>query len=166
MKPALIFVFLLTFALSSYSQIRLFPERTNEDDPEDMYDLPRNATYIEDAVTLNYDRLFPLGSIVALEVKGGVIIQDPVMVLADVGFALGGPKHFAEIAAGTIVSTESAAPAYMFDLGLIDELDEDAYFTLRAGYRFQSPGGLLIKLSAMGSPGNFLFPLIGVGYAF
>lgn len=115
-----------------------------------MFDIKHNAVYNEDILAFCYERLFPVKDKFGIALKGGVVIFDPFLLIAEVATVFGAPKHFFETGVGAI-------PDVIYGGG---------FLTLRAGYRYQAPKGFLFKASAIYSPDNFIIPVITLGYAF
>jgi len=150
MKRMLIIVFMLTFSLGSFSQKNSSTQISNSSDEVTMYDIRLNAVFCEDLLMYSYQRLVPVDERLALGLKAGFMIWDPILPLAEFSLVSGGSKNFFEGGVGTI----------------LDVFGDDAFLTFRAGYRYQTPNGFLFKASAIYSPDNFILPLIGIGYAF
>ncbi len=150
MKRILPFVFMLTFSLGSFSQTNQTITVASSEDNATMYSIRLNSVSCEDLIMFTYQRLLPANEKLAVSLRAGFMIWDPVLPLAEVGLVTGGPKHFFETGLGV----------------LLDPIEGGGFFTVRAGYRYQAPQGFLFKLSGIYSPDNFILPLIGVGYAF
>ncbi|QGY43194.1 hypothetical protein GM418_05825 [Maribellus comscasis] len=150
MKRVVAFVFMLTFSIGSFSQTNQIAANSQASDSSGFYTMKLNAVYCEDLLMYSYERLFPLDERLALALKGGFMIWDPFLPLAELALVSGGPKSFFEAGAGSIV----------------DVFGGGGFFTMRVGYRYQGPKGFLLKGSAIYSPDNFILPLIGIGYAF
>lgn len=149
MKRVLPFVFMLTFSIGSFSQTNQV-STSKTSDGINMYTIRPNAVYCEDLLLYSYEHLLSLNEQLAVALKGGFMIWDPFLPLAEVALVAGGPKSFFEGGLGTI----------------FDVIEGGGFFTIRVGYRYQGPKGLLFKVSAFYSPDNFILPLIGIGYAF
>ena len=150
MKRLLPVIFMLTFSIASISQTNLQNSKEMQIATPNMYTIRHNAIYTEDLFMYNYERLLPVHERLAVALKGGFMIWDPLMPMAEVAIVSGGPKSFIEFGTGAI----------------IDVLYGGGFFTMRVGYRYQAPRGFLFKLSAIYSPDNFILPLIALGYAF
>ena len=141
---------MLALFLGSLSQTNQTGITNNSGDGVTMYTIRNNAVYCEDLLMYSYERLLPVNEKLAVALKGGFMIWDPILPLVEVAMVSGGPKNFFEGGLGTI-----------FDI-----IEGGGFFTIRAGYRYQAPKGFLFKFSAIYSPDNFILPLIAVGYAF
>ncbi len=167
MKTFLLILFLLFFTFVGFSQYNYFPVRNKPDTPNDMFDILRNAAYIDDLASFNYEHLFTFHENMALGAKLGLIIGDSYMLVPDVSLVAGGVRHFGEFGLGAIINTGSVVNFNFFDASILSGLEDDFYFTIRAGYRYQSPLGFLFKAGGLYSPPDkILVPLIGLGYCF
>ncbi len=117
-----------------------------------MFNMKRNAIYNEDILGFSYERLFPVQAKFAWSLKAGILIFDPFLWMIDAGFVTGGPKHYFETTIG----------------GLIEpDFKNDAFLTLRSGYRYQAKSGFIFKFGPIYSPpDNFILPMLCFGYGF
>jgi len=166
MKAALILILLLGFSLVSTAQTDIFRLSIKDRSAEDMYSIPRNAVYTDLLAFYNYEYLAPLNYQLGLTTKLGVLNGDKLMVVVETGLVAPGPQHFAELGIGALINTNTDGYDFMLKSGILSGLEDDFYFTIRAGYRYQAPGGFLFKAGGLYSPGNFIIPLIGLGYVF
>lgn len=114
--------------------------------------LPRNSIYNEDIFIFAYERIIPQSDRFGFTLKGGILIFDPFLWVADVGIITGGSKHYFETAIGGIID-----PAF----------GDFSFLTIRANYRYQAPKGFIFKIGPIaGPPDNFILPLVSFGYAF
>jgi len=134
--------------------------------PVSLYHVRKNSVYIG-MLSINYARMIPLGQTIGITLGAGIYNFDGWGLLAESAVLLGGIKHFFE-------------PGFMF-LYFLDpehEYSEDGEIvgelspfgvTIRTGYRYQGPKGLLIRAAA-----NFVFfdedfhvlPALSLGYSF
>jgi len=163
------FILMLCFALpvlNTFAQMNLFQKPDRSKDGDDMFGIALDAVYTDDLAMYNYEHLFPLGIATAMGGKIGVLMGDSYLLVTELSFVAPGPRHFAELGVGALINTHSNAEFNFFDSSILGSLDDDFYFTLRAGYRFQAEGGFLFKAGGMYAPGSFFVPLIGLGYVF
>ena len=138
---------IFAFSLISHANSETLIDSTES---QTMFDIRRNAVYTEDLIMYSYERILPISAKFGFLLKGGILIWDPFMPLAEIAVITGGTKHFFEAGPGAI----------------IDVFYGGGFFTIRAGYRYQAPKGFLFKFSGIYSPDNFILPLIGLGYTF
>nr|WP_319400990.1 hypothetical protein [uncultured Carboxylicivirga sp.] len=135
------------------AQLSTQPDQSNHNQTnQSLSSIPRNTIYNEDILIFTYERIFPQTDKFGLTLKGGILIFDPFLWVADVGIITGSNNHYFETALGGIVD-----PTFG-DFGFV---------TIRANYRYQAPKGFVFKIGAIaGPPDNFILPIISFGYAF
>lgn len=143
----LIIIPIFSYSSNLYSSDTILTDSTES---QTMFDIRRNAVYTEDLIMYSYERILPISAKFGLILKGGILIWDPIMPVAEIAAITGGNKHFFEAGTGAI----------------IDVIYGGGFFTIRAGYRYQAPKGFLLKVSGIYSPDNFLLPWITIGYSF
>ncbi len=166
MKPYVFLVLFLALSFASQAQTDIFRLSIKDRSAEDMYSIRRNAVYSDLLAFYNYEYLAPLNYRLGLSTKLGILNGDKLMVVAETGLLAPGPRHFAEFGIGALINTHTDGYQFIFDSSILSSLEDDFYFTLRAGYRYQAPGGFLFKAGGLYSPGNFFIPLIGMGFVF
>lgn len=142
-----------TDANNSHSTYLLAPPQPDIYPKEfSMYNMNRNTLYNEDFFMFTYERILPIKAKLGYTLKGGILIFDPFLWVADVGIITCGPKHFFEAAFGGM-----AEPTFN-DFGMV---------IIRTNYRFQSNKALVFKIGPIISPpDNFILPLLSFGYSF
>jgi len=166
MKVAIFLLLLTGFSIVSSAQTDVFRLSIKEYNAEDMYNIPRNAVYTDLLAFYNFEYLAPLDYLLGLTTKLGVLNSDKIMVVVETGLVAPGPQHFGELGVGALINTGSEGYDFSDNFSILSGLENDIYFTLRAGYRYQAPGGFLFKVGGLYSPGNFIIPLLGMGYVF
>jgi hypothetical protein len=126
--------------------------------PASLYHVRKNSVYIG-ILSINYARMIPLGQTSGLTLGGGLINIDGWGVVAESSVLFGSVKHFFE---------PGIMGAYFFEIS--DESGEVVQaVTLRIGYRYQAPMGLLIRLAPnliFSTEDTFVFPALSIGYSF
>jgi len=125
-----------------------------------MYDVLRNSMYIG-IFSINYARMFPVGQATGITTGGGITFLDGPGIVLESSVLLGGAKHFGEFGIMWIPI-----------LGVGKETFEDwqgGIISIRAGYRYQGPGGLLFRLglNVASADGEIIpLPALSIGYSF
>ena len=166
MKTVCSLFLFLALSFHSLAQTDIFRSSIKNSSSDDMYSIFRSAVYTDLLIFYNYEYLAPLQEVLAMSVKLGIYNGDYLMVVPELGLVAPGPRHFAELGVGALINTGTEGYNFIFDSSILGSLENDFYFTLRLGYRYQSPGGFLFKAGGLISPGHFFTPLIGLGYAF
>jgi hypothetical protein len=126
--------------------------------PASMYHVRKNSVYIG-MLSINYARMIPLGQNTGLTLGGGLINIDGWGVVAESSVLLGGVRHFLE---------PGIMGAYFFEPS--DESGEEiSAVTLRIGYRYQAPWGLLFRVAPnfiFSTEDSGLFYALSIGYSF
>jgi hypothetical protein len=126
--------------------------------PASMFHVRKNSVYIG-ILSLNYARMIPLGQKTGLTLGGGLINIDGWGVVAESTVLYGGVKHFLE---------SGIMGAYFFEPS--SESDEILKaVTLRVGYRYQAPRGLLFRVAPnfiFSTEDNIVFAALSIGYSF
>jgi hypothetical protein len=137
-------------------------ESMKPDLPASIRDIQRNSVYAG-ILSISYARMFPAGDRVGISLGGGLYHFDATGVVGEISVLAGGVRHFFESGImGVYFIWTSPHP---------DEPEEDPIvgaFSIRAGYRYQGPGGLLIRAAPnlIFSEDVFVFPALSIGYSF
>ena len=134
--------------------------------PESLYHVRENSVYIG-MLSINYARMIPLGQTIGITLGAGIFNFDGWGLLAESTVLLGGIKHFFEPGFMFLYSLEPEQ-VYSEDGIIVGELSPFGV-TIRTGYRYQGPRGLLIRPAT-----NFVFfgeafwvlPALSLGYSF
>jgi len=131
--------------------------------PASIRDIQKNSVYAG-ILSINYARMFPAGDRVGISFGGGLYHFDATGVVGEISVLVGGVKHFFEPGImGVYFVVSNPSP---------DEQEEDSYegaASIRMGYRYQGPGGLLLRAAPnfIFVPGDFfVFPALSIGYSF
>lgn len=131
--------------------------------PASLYHVRKNSVYIG-ILSINYARMIPLGQTSGLTLGGGLINIDGWGVVVESSVILGGIRHFFETG---IMGAHFFAPNKEPDNP--DSGDAVSAASLRIGYRYQAPFGLLIRVAPnliFSTEDTFIFPALSIGYSF
>ena len=108
--------------------------------------------------------MFPAGDKIGISLGGGLYHFDATGVVGELTVLVGGVKHFFET---------GIMGVYFFGSGVVpDEQEEDPIAgaaSIRVGYRYQGPGGLLLRAARnlIFTDGEiFVFGGLSIGYSF
>lgn len=105
--------------------------------------------------------MFPVGKMAGITAGGGITFLDGPGIVLESSVLLGGTKHFGEFGIMWIPI-----------LGIGKEGFEDwqgGIISIRAGYRYQGPRGLLLRIApnlAYADNDIYLVPALSIGYSF
>ncbi|MEN8202938.1 MAG: hypothetical protein ABFS28_10105 [Bacteroidota bacterium] len=130
-----------------------------------LYQVQRNSVYVG-VMTLMYSRMFPVDK-TGITLGAGIFNFDGWGVIGESTLLVGGLKHYFEPG---IMLYHFLTPDYIYNEPG-DIIGERRYsgVTLRAGYRYQGPKGLLLRGAAnlIYFDGEFyLWPALSLGYSF
>jgi hypothetical protein len=137
-------------------------ESPKPDLPASIRDIQKNSVYMG-ILSINYARMFPAGDRFGISLGGGLYHFDATGVVGELSALVGGVKHYFEFGImGVYFITSTAHP---------DEPDEESIDTaasIRAGYRYQGPKGLLFRAAPnlIFADDVFVFPALSIGYSF
>jgi len=129
--------------------------------PASIRDIQKNSVYMG-ILSINYARMFPAGDKVGISLGGGLYHFDATGVVGEITVLVGGVKHFFE---------PGIMGVYFFVSGS-DPDEEDPIAgaaSIRVGYRYQGPGGLLLRAAPnfIFINGDFsVFGGLSIGYSF
>jgi len=131
--------------------------------PASIRDIQKNSVYAG-ILSINYARMFPAGDRVGISFGGGLYHFDATGVVGEISVLVGGVKHFFEPGLMGVYLLVSSPPP--------DEPEEDSppgAASIRFGYRYQGPGGLLIRAApnvVYYDSHVYLAPALSIGYSF
>lgn len=153
-------IFRKDFVFKTGTSIIKFPKSAL---PASIRDIQKNSVYAG-ILSINYARMFPAGDRVGISFGGGLYHFDATGVVGEISVLVGAVKHFFEPGIMGVYFIVSSSPP--------DEEEDDSFrgaASIRFGYRYQGPGGLLIRAAPnfIFVPGDFyLFPALSIGYSF
>ena len=131
--------------------------------PTSVWDIQKNSVYVG-IFSLNYARMIPAGDRVGVTFGGGLWHLDATGVVVESSVIVGGVKHFFE---------PGIMGLYFFGSSItMNEEEEDpasGAASIRMGYRYQGPGGLLLRAAPnliFFDDDFLLFAALSVGYSF
>jgi len=126
--------------------------------PASLYQVRKNSVYVG-MLSINYARMFPLSQKTGLTLGGGLINIDGWGVVVESSVLFGGVRHFLE---------PGIMGAYFFEPS--DESGEvGKAVTLRIGYRYQAPWGLLFRVAPnliFSTEDTYILYALSIGYSF
>jgi hypothetical protein len=131
--------------------------------PASIWDIQKNSVYVG-ILSLTYARMIPAGDHVGITFGGGLYHFDATGVVGESSVIVGGVKHFFEPGImGVYFFGSNSGP---------DQEEEDSVVgaaAIRMGYRYQGPGGLLLRAAPnfiFTDKDFFVFPALSIGYSF
>ncbi|MEN8227765.1 MAG: hypothetical protein ABFS38_06380 [Bacteroidota bacterium] len=128
-----------------------------------LYHIRKNSVYLG-LLSINYARMIPLSHNTGLTLGGGLINFDGWGVVAESSVLIGGVRHFLEPG---IMGFYFFVPSEDYNNPDMDVVDSAV--SIRVGYRYQAPWGLLIRAAPnliFTDQDTYLFPALSVGYSF
>jgi hypothetical protein len=125
--------------------------------PTSIRDIQKNSVYMG-VLSINYARMFPAGDRAGISLGGGLYHFDATGVVGEISVLAGGVRHFFE---------SGIMGVYFFPDQNVEDPISGA-FSIRAGYRYQGPGGLLFRAAPnlIFADDVFVFPALSLGYSF
>ena len=131
--------------------------------PTSLRDIQKNSVYMG-ILSINYSRMLPAGDRVGFTMGVGLYHFDATGVVGEITVLAGGVKHYFETGImGVYFFSSNSVP---------EEEEEDPLFgaaSIRVGYRYQGPGGLLLRAAPnfiFAGGDFFVFPALSIGYSF
>ncbi len=123
-------------------------------------DIQKNSVYVG-ILSLNYARLIPAGDNLGITIGGGLYHFDNTGIVVEASVLKGGVRHFFETGImGFYFLSSSSEP---------EEDSANGGVSFRLGYRYQGPGGLLLRAAPnfiFYGKDFFVFPALSIGYSF
>ena len=131
--------------------------------PASIGDIQKNSVYAG-IFSLSYGRMIPAGDRVGITFGGGLYHLDATGIVVESSVMVGGVKHYFE---------SGIMAVYFFGSNSVPDQQEDDSVTcgvsIRVGYRYQGPGGLLLRAAPnfiYADKNFFVFPALSIGYSF
>ena len=137
-------------------------ESTKPEVPASIRDIQKNSVYLG-MFSINYARMFPAGDRVGITFGAGLYHLDATGIVGESTVLVGGVKHFFE---------SGIMGVYFFGSSIAqDEEDDDPIMggaSIRLGYRYQGPGGLLLRAAPnfIYADDFFVWAALSIGYSF
>jgi hypothetical protein len=126
--------------------------------PLSMVEVRKNSIYVGQefmAPSVSYERMFPLGDHAGITVRASLAIdfafENQTWFLSGTSFLFGGAKHFFE-------------PGFLLFVGGGER--GTAHLSFFAGYRYQSPNGLLFRFTPIFGSAFGISLGLSIGYSF